>query len=266
MKYKLAPDGKSILVDEKGLPIVINDKEEEFGIDAIHLYGKIPSLQEEAKQHRLKAKDLQVDLDKFKNITDPEKALEALRTVEAMTAKSSTEEEKLNKIKTELEAAWKMKLENTKTAHQTELEERNLREKALEGDIYKALSKSAFSSSKYFSGSEPITNLRPDIARAYFGNRYKVETVDDDRVLVGLKKDGSPIMSKSSPGEFASFDESMTSIIDEYEHREDILQSSKGSRSRGGVGRYSGQTVAKGDNKGFLDNLDKIASGQVTVS
>ena len=94
MKYKVIKNEKGeilgIAVDEKGFPIVIQEKdgvENEIGLDAIHLYGKVPGLMAEAKGHRLAAEEANKVINLFKERevgdipTFLEKGLAALETV-----------------------------------------------------------------------------------------------------------------------------------------------------------------------------------------
>lgn len=262
--YKKSEDGKSILMDEAGLPIVVDDVDDkEFGLDAIHLFSKVPALQEEAKTHRLKAKEYGEKLVAFEGI-DPEKALEALKLAENLSAGDLTKKEEVERIKLETENAWRGKMEDLQTSHVAATGVMQGKIDEMDGDLRTALLSTQFATSPHFSGKEPMTMLTPDIAEAYFGKHFKIEKNDlGVREPVGYIGD-NVIYSKKRPGEIADFSESMAAIIDNYPMKDAILHKSKGSGAPGGGGRR-GQTIAKGDSKAFGDNLEEIAKGTIEV-
>jgi len=267
MKYKLTEDGAGIAIDATGLPIVIDEEKDnqEFGLDAIHLFKKVPALQEEAKTHRLKAKEVSAKLELFGDL-DPVKALEAIKVAESMSVGDLTKKEEVERIKLETESAWKVKFDAERIASSTAVKTAQENVERVERDLRGALLSTQFASSVFFNGKEPITLLTPDIAEAYFGKHYRVEKDENTgkRKVVGYIGDNL-IFSKKRPGEPADFDESMEAIIEAYPMKEAILHKSQGTGATGGSGSGRGPTVNRGDQKAFGANLENIASGKVRV-
>ena len=269
MIYKMSEDkdgNKAILVDEKGLPIVIdNDKEDDagFGIDAIHLLSKVPALQEEAKNHRLKAKETSEKLKVFDGI-DPTKATEAMQIAANLTAGDLTKKEEVERIKKETEDAWSGKISELNKVHEIAIKEKETTISNMDLDLRQSLLSNNFAKSPHFSGKEPVTRLTPDIAEAYFGKSFKIETVDGRRKAVGYIGE-DVIYSKSKPGTLADFDEAMDRIIDAYPMKDVILHKSTGSGAQGGGGGPRSQTISGSDPEAFGNNLEAIASGKVKV-
>ena len=265
--YKKTEDGKAIEADAKGLPVVIDDADnnKEFGIDAVHLYGKVPALQEEAKGHRLKANEHKDALEAYKGIEDPAAAIAALDTVKNLESGDLTAKAELDRIQKETEEAWKGKITELNTSHQEVVKDFTNQVNTLEGEVFNALVSTQFSKSPYFTGKEPITNLIPDIAESYFGKQFKAEKTDDGKRRVVGYVGGKAIYSKERPGEYADFDEAIGLIIDQYPMKDRILHGSQGSGATGGQGRRHGKVITKGDNDSFINNLDEIAKGKVKV-
>lgn len=270
MMYKASEDAegnKVVLCDENGLPIVIDDEkaegEQEFGIDAIHLISKVPTLQEEAKNHRLKAKEYSEKLKAFEGI-DPKKATEAMSIAKNLTAGDLTKKEEVERIKKETEDAWSLKFENLNKSHQDVLNEREQVIAQKEAALKNILISSQFSKSPFFTGPEPSTKLTPDIAEAYFGRYFKIEDIDGVQRPVGYIGNDA-IYSKSKPGELAHFDEAMERIIDNYPMKDQILHKSTGSGSLGGGNHHRGQVIKSGDQEAFGNNLEAIAKGDIQV-
>lgn len=267
IKYKLSEDEKSILVNEEGNPIVINDDfeagKQEFGLDAIHLYGKVPALQSEAKEHRLKAKEYSEKLLAYGDL-DPKKAFAAIEIAKNLTAGDLTKKEEVERIQKETNNAWAEKFKNTELGYQAAVQDMQVKIDNMDNDLRRSLLSSEFASSPHFNGKAPTTTLTPDIAEAYFGKNFKIETNENGlRVPIGYVG-GIKILSKKRPGEPADFNESMTVIIDNYSMKDSITPKSYGSGSPGGS-NYSGQTINRGDAESFGKNLEAIASGKIKV-
>jgi hypothetical protein len=262
--YKLTEDGKSILMDEKGLPVVFDEKEgKEFGLDAIHLFTKIPALQEEAKTHRLNAKTLADKLALYGTI-EPNIALEAIETVKALSVGDLKKKEEVDLIKKETEEAWNLKLVNQAKSYEERVKAQQELVQKREDDLRKSLLGSNFARSQFFSGKTPITTLTPEIAEAYFGKHFRVNKDELGNMSIVGQHKGADIYSRKRPGEFADFDEAMEKIIEAYPHKETILQKSLGSSALGSLG-LKGKVVSSADQKGFLDNIAAIAKGDVIV-
>ena len=80
------------------------------------------------------------------------------------------------------------------------------------------------------------TVLTPDIAYDSFGKFFQIEEEEDgDQVRVfALNRKGDKIFSKSNPGEYASTEEAIGLIIQEYPQKDLILRTHGGGSSAGG--------------------------------
>jgi len=266
IKYKRTSDG-AIVADDKGNPVVTDDEKGEgfdFGIDAIHLYSKIPALQEEAKNHRLRAKEASEKLEAFGDI-DPSKAREALQITANLSTGDLTKKEEVERIKHETEEAWRIKFEENKNSFSQTVKTLQEKHDMLEKDIQSSLLSNQFATSPHFSGKEPTTTLIPDIAEAYFGKYFKVEQDDSGKRRAVAYLEGNKIYSKSRPGDAADFDEAMSAIIENYPMKDAILQQSTGSGARGSGGTFRGGVIDRKDTSAFNSNIDKIARGELTV-
>lgn len=267
--YKKSEDGH-IVVDDAGLPIVIDDEkpegEQEFGLDAIHLIEKIPTLQEEAKNHRLKAKEASEKLKAFLDagITDPKKAAEALQIAQNLSVGDLQKKEEVERYKKEMDDAWGIKFDNLTKSHQEMVAEKEQMLQQKDYMLNKVLLSSQFAKSPYFTGAEPLTKLTPEIAEAYFSQNFKIENVNGNLKTVGYIGD-KPVYSKTRPGELAEFDEAMGRIIESSAQKDAILIKSNGSGAGGGSGTYRGQVIKSGDREAFGRNLEAIAKGEIQV-
>ena len=235
-KYKMIDDGKGIAVDDKGLPIVVDDSGNEQGIDAIYLaFSKVPELNAEAKKHRLTAKELSEKLAPFEGIEDPDAAKKALETVANLDAKKLVDAGEAERFRAQA-------IEETKKAYERQLEEASKTTESLRGQVYKLMVSDRFKSSNVAES----TILPPDILESYFGRNFKVEEQDGKMLVVGYMGDNQ-IFSKERPGEIASFDEALETIIDQYPMKDRILKSTAGhgSGATGSGGGAGGKTLSR---------------------
>jgi len=268
MKYKIDETGKFILMDEQGYPIVIADDDKEFGLDAIDLYTKIPTLTNEAKSGRTKIKELKASLDKFADISDPSAAIKAIKTVKNLEDKELVDAGEVDKIKIRLSEAFEAKSRETKINYETALSQRDEQIVEAKKDLFAAMVSSQFSKSDFFTGPEQKTRLTPEIGLAYFGKNFKVE--DDalgTKVVVGYYSNGEKIVSQQNPLKVPTFDEAIGAIIESHPDKERILEESSGSGAKKGQ-RSSipgPRQVRANDEQTIGNNLEKIASGELTV-
>ena len=245
LAYKKNENG-NIEADDKGNPLVFDDAKEDseaFGLDAIHLFSKVPALQEESKKHRLKAKDAEESLLKFDPIKDMEitDIQAALEKVKSLKAGDLTKTEEVERLKKETEEAWRIKLEAAEKAYDSKLDEASQTVKSKDDTIYRLTVSNRFAASAWFAGEDPKTILTPGIAESHFRDHFKVE----DGKMIAYDNNGEMIYSRERPGEPANFDEAMSSIIDAYPDRDRILKAPAGGSGTGfnvGGGRFSVKT------------------------
>ena len=244
-----------IATNEKGLPIMVDDEGVETGIDAIHLLGKVPALQEEAKGHRLKAKEIQDEFDVFKTkfvgIEDPAKALEALIRVQDIEGQNLIDANDAETLRKQLQAAHDDEVSGIKKTYDTKMDELNGIIGVQQSDIFDALVLQKFNNSPWFSGEIPKTHLFPEVAKDHFGRHFKVEKNSNGKSTVvgyniGGENDGQKIFSIERPGEIAGFDEAIGIIIGKHPQRSVLMKASFG----GGAGGS--------ENPGGLPKLEKL--------
>lgn len=236
MKLKLDESGNAVLKD--GYPVYTDHKDEEIEVDVASLYRTISSLKEEAKGHRLKAKDLKTTLTAFEGIEDLEdyrqQADEAIKRVNDFKDKDMVAADKVAGLKAE----WDKIAESAKQKLLDSIKEKEDTLTKKDVSIRQLLVSNAFANSSFFAGKEPRTILPPDVAEARFGNHFKIEENNGVPKIVAYSTAGMPISSSKNPGENASFDEAMAEILDQYPGKDRILPAGNaGSGSSGGSGQ-----------------------------
>ena len=259
MQYKTILDDEEkvigVAVNEKGLPIMVDDTGVETGIDAIHLLGKVPSLQEEAKGHRLKAKEIQDEFDEFKTkfsgIEDPAKALEAVIKMQDIDGQKLIDANDAETLRKQLQSAHDKEVDTLKVSFAAKTEEYGATLNAMQTDLFDALVLQKFNNSPWFSGENPKTFLFAEVAKDHFGKNFKVEKDSTGKsTVIGYhmagENAGQKIFSMERPGELAGFDEAISIIIDMHPQKDHILKSSHGGGAGGSEGGSS------------LNKLDKM--------
>ena len=222
MKLKLDENGNAII--KNGYPVYLDHKDEEIAVDVNELYKTVGTLKEEAKSHRLKAKDYKASLTVFDGIEDLEKfrkeAEEAMQKVADFDSKDLIAADKVAALKGE----WEKSAESIRVKLTEESEGKDKVISKKDKDIRKLLVSNAFATSAFFSGKEPKTILLPDIAEARFGHHVQIEE-DSNGIpqAVLYTAAGGVITSIKNPGQNASFDEGMSEIIDQYPGKDRIL-------------------------------------------
>ncbi|QBJ80520.1 DUF6651 domain-containing protein [Aquitalea sp. USM4] len=220
MKLKLDENGNVVVVD--GKPVYVHDDGKEYPFDAAATVQKISQLNGEAKGHRERAEQAEQALKAFEGIENAADARKALEVVRNLDAKKLVDAGEVEKVKAEAIKALEEK-------YAPVLKERD----TLQAQLINEVVGGNFARSKFIA--ENMT-LPPDIVQATFGNAFKVE---DGKVVA--YDNGNKIYSRLNPGEVAGFDEALSTIIDRYPHRDQILKSSgaSGSGAQGGGGQGS---------------------------
>lgn len=207
-------------LNESGQVLYDNDGKE-MAFDAAQTYGKITDLTREAADNRKAKEDLDKKLKSFEGL-DPEKYQEAIEKLSKIDQKQLIDAGEIDRVKQEIANGFQEKLDESETRYKT-LEERYNGEKM----------SAEFSRSKFINDQLAIP---ADIAQAHFGRHFKLE----DGKLRGYDSNGEPIYSKSKPGEIASFDEAMETLVGSYQHRDRILKGSGASGTGGDGGSGTG--------------------------
>lgn len=221
MQYVRTENG-NIKAGENGIPLIKDDENSEpYELDATQLKSKVAELNEEAKKHRLSAKDLQKKLDQFEGIDDPQAAKDALEKVQNLQDKDIIDANKAEEMKKQIQDQYEQKL----AEKDQELSERDKQ-------IHNLVVSNAFSNSKVINEK---TILPPDVAEAYFGKHFKVENGQ----AVAYDDSGNPIHSKEEPWKPAPFDEALDHLLERHPRRDQLLRGSpggSGSASGSGAG------------------------------
>lgn len=228
-----------IKTDEtSGNPLVFDDTpdpkgEKPFALDAIHLFGKIPALQEEAKSHRLKAKEATDKLVVFGDL-DIDKARSALETVKNLKEGDLKKAEDVEKLKQDISAAFESQIVDVKKAYDQQLIDAANVLSQKDAKIYHLSVSSRFANSRYFTGGDKsLSILSSGMAESFLGSHFKLEEGN----VVGYDFHGGIIMSRERPGEPAGFDESLDFIIENHPEKDKILRAIPGgSGAHGGEG------------------------------
>lgn len=210
-------------VFEAGNPVWVED-DKELPVDYSATIKKISELNEESKQHRLKAKELSEKIAKYEGI-DPEKARQAMETVQNLDAKKLVDANQIDVLKKQ----WAE--ESAKTIQKYEQEKAMLAEglqkerKARESLVKRQM----FSNSKT-SGFLNRVNLTPDVAFALWGDRFKVE----NDTLIPMIDSETPLPSSDPLKNHASFEEGIEKFFNQYEYKDNYLKQPPGGSGSGG--------------------------------
>lgn len=258
LAYKLLENGDGIAFDDSGRPIVIDDEKEEneegreFGLDAIHLFGKIPQLNAEAKKYREERDQYKGKIDAFGDVEpeevlsklkdydgiDPNEARKALETVANLDSTDQDRNIEIEKIKAQASEAWEKKLRDMENSNNRKLDDIQTKLQNKDNAIRELLIKGAFDSNEFIKEQTVVPS---DMAYARFGSYFHVD--DDDGKLkviathpVGGQKHqaGDPIYSQSRPGDLAEPEEAIEILINEYPNKENILRTNSGGSGSGG--------------------------------
>jgi hypothetical protein len=263
MPWKLREDG-SIEI-ENGNPIYVHADGKEVPFDADGALKTISKLSGEMKMTKKQVHEATEKLSMFANITDPEAAIAAMETVKNLDAKKLVDAGQIEVLKAEMGKTFADK-EGSLRSQWTQKEQEYQRTLQTKDEaIQSILLGGKFASSEFLKK----TNLIPDIAANYFGKNFRIEGEGSDVKVVGYLN-GERIPSREKFGEPADFDEALAAVIDAYPHKDRIMLAgvSSGSGSQGNkqhpqnIGK---RVVHRDDAKGFADNLEAIAKGEVVV-
>ena len=258
MKYKTIVDAEGkvigIAMDEKGNPIVIQEgagadgADKEIGLDAIHLYTKVPALQDEAKNHRLKAKgfkdfvdaleeaEVEVsDLPIFKTWIDD--AVNAITTVKNFDDKKLIDAKEVDSIKKQAVEAHEKKVADIETKHKKIIDAATVTQTELEETVFDLMVSNQFSDSKFVADK---LNMPAKVAKAYFGKNFKVEKGEDGKFHVISYHNGEKLFSEERVGEAPDFDEAIGLMVARDPDRDSLVVGSGSGGSGAGDGGPGG--------------------------
>jgi len=222
MQYLKTENG-NIQVGENGNPLVQEEGKDSYELDAFHLKSKVNELNEEAKKHRLSAKDLQEKLDQFQGIDDPKAARDALKKVQDLNDAQLIDAGKAEEMKKQIQEQYEQKVS-----------EKDQALSARDQQIHNLVVSNAFANSQVVNEK---TILPPDVAEAYFGQNFKVENGQ----AVAYDQNSNPIYSKQKPGEPAPFDEALDHLVENHPQKDRLLKGNPGGSGSGPGGGSGGK-------------------------
>lgn len=249
MAVKVMEDGAEkeltvAVVGPGGNPIYeVDGKEVEQ--DIVELRNILKSSNDESATRRLEIKDLKEKLAIFEGI-DPEKAKEALATVANLDAKQLLDAKQVETMKSQWESTFVQNKAASDAAYEAKITELNTDLETIHSRVKKMLIQRVFTDSKFLE-STTFDKLR-DAAYMMFGNRFVVEQGDNgDYRVVAKNPDGTQILSVARPGQPATMDEAMETIISSHPQKDYILKGSQagGSGAHGSAGGGAKGTLAQ---------------------
>lgn len=259
LEYKMNEEKTAILINENGYPVVVEDGEKEIGLDAIHLYGKVPDLTNQLKQSK---DNLQELAEKYKILDEVEditvfvnSAKKAMDTIKNLEDKKLIEAGEVEAIKRQAQESSENKLEEIKTSMQTKIDELDNLVNHKTKQIYQLMVSDRFNGSKFV---QEKLNMTSKMARAYFSNNFKIEENDGKYGVIGYFNNDEKIFSREKAGEVADFEEALAILVDKDPDRDKLLAGAGGSGS-GARGSENSKGKTAADN---LMNQYKDAQGK----
>lgn len=208
MQLKLDADGHVVVIE--GKPVYIHSDGKELPFDAPQAVQTISARNAEAKNHREAKEAAEAKLKAFEGITDPDAAKKALTTVANLDAKKLVDAGDVEKVKAEAIKAVEEK-------YAPVVSERD----ALKGELYSEKIGGSFLRSPFIKDKVAIP---ADFLQARFSNNFKIE----DGKIVPYDGAGNRIFSRANPGDVASFEEAIETLITSHPQRDAMLKASGG--------------------------------------
>lgn len=231
-------EGKTFAEIKDGMPVYIKDGKE-TAFDAPGTISTISRLNGEAKGHREAKEAAEQALKGFEGIEDPKAAIEAMKTVANLDAKTLIDAGEVEKVKAEITKVYEQQI----AAKDQEIGELN---STLHGEKIGG----SFARSKFIADKVAIP---ADMIQAQFGKQFSL----DDGKIVAKDAAGNQIYSRANPGELATFDEALETIINGYAHKDSILKGSGGSGTGKEHGSGGGGNAPKTVTREQFDGLDQ---------
>lgn len=243
MKLKLIKvmvDGKEVevAVVQNGKPIYVHDNGQEVEFDAPGAMAKIGELNNEAKGHRLSAKEANEKLALYAGIPDPAAAKKAMDFAASVEGKKIMDDEGIKKL--------------IAAQVQPHLDENANLKKQLEqkdGHIYKLEVTNRFTGSEFLKKNTVLGEM-PEMAEAYFGRHFKIE----NGRAVAYDQNNNAVYSRTRPGELADFEEALSILVESHPKKDHILKA-KGASGSGAQGNGGKPDNVKSMKRADFDRL-----------
>lgn len=206
MKLKtIEVNGQTYAAVQDGNPVYVYDDGKESSIDVADMADRFSTLQADAKKAFSARDEAKKALAAFDGL-DPEKAREAVAKIGNLDLKKLVDAG-------QVDAAVAAAIKPVQEKYDAEAK----RAATLEAQLHSEIVGGSFARSKYVTDKLAVPS---DMVQAMFGARFAVK----DGKLVATLPDGSPIYSRSVPGQTADFDEALETLVAAYPHKESILR------------------------------------------
>jgi hypothetical protein len=246
MKVK-GEDGVEVIVGvlgPSGNPLYeIDGKEVEQDLSILR--ADLTKVNGESAERRVKIKELTDQLVVFEGI-DPVKAKAAFEMVANLDDKKLLDAKQVETMKAQWETSFLQNKAASDSAYEAKIAELSGSLDSERSNMKRMLVQRVFTDSKFLEGTT-FDKLR-DAAFMMFGSRFEVEQGENgDYRVVAKNPDGTQILSVARPGQAATMDEAMESIITTHPQKDYILKGSlaSGSGAQGGAGGGAKGTVAQ---------------------
>jgi hypothetical protein len=244
MPFKYNADGSIAMDADKKLPIFIHPNGTEAPFDGDHTVGTINRLNGEAKSHREAKEAAEAALKPFRDagIEDAVAAAAALNTVKSLSSGDLKTAAQVKEIQDAAARTAQEQVAAQAKANATQIQELTATLEKRTTELNNHMIGGGFTGSKLFTDDKHPQRLAipAEMARAYFGNNFKVE----DGKIVPYDATGNKIFSPTRPGEIANFDEGLAHLVQACPFRDQIIRSS-GASGGGAPGGQGGAGGAK---------------------
>lgn len=219
----------------------------ETAFDADGATSRIAALNAENANRRHSENDLKNKLKAFEGIDDPDKARDAIKTVEGLSAGELKTAAQVNEIREAAKKAAEDQVKDAQKKAATDLQEAEKKLASLEVQLHSEKIGGGFARSKFISEKVAVP---PDMMEKFFGQNFKLE----EGKIVAYDANGGKLYSKARPGELADMDEALEQLVASYPNKEYVLKGTGGGSGGGqGAGDRGGLT------KEAFDKLDPVA-------
>lgn len=238
MPFKYTTDGAIAMDAQTKLPIFIHQNGTEAPFDADTTITNIGKLNGEAKGHRERAEAAELRLKSFDGIEDGVAALAALNTVKSLSVGDLKTAAQVKEIQDAAARTAQEQVAAQAKASATQLQELTAQLDKRTNELNTHMIGGGFSASKLLTDKKHpnALSIPAEMARAYFGNNFKVE----DGKVVPYDAVGNKIFSPTRPGEIADFDEGLAQLVAACPFKDQITL---GSGASGGGAQQSGKSA-----------------------